>query len=375
MACDVASSPYSEGILDDSWGSKNPETTDLDAIVDFNAAFGGGNDENNTINPQMLSNPSSPASSYNNAFNSNGVDHTLSPEPTSLGAYPTDFANSQSSATPYYHPSLELNPALHFQPPGLRYQTRQRSISEPPDGFAQHRQMPNGPDVTFHRGGHFLGYQQQQGPKPLKSLPKGKLGHQQMRSQPYKCKPNRAADHHQQQQQRYQLRRTQTQPMRPPMSVPAMPPPHPMAHMQMQSHGQHMFEPLPPVMEGQRYVTSRVCTPVPEALPPVMAQSPRQQEIDPLLMMPLPLAAVVGSDQGGKQTVTVPLTVEELRAMIMEAVQKAVKGVETGNAGVVESGMDEPMKEESVEELVVEEQVAQGDEPAQASIESDDFLL
>ncbi|KAK5115874.1 hypothetical protein LTR85_009468 [Meristemomyces frigidus] len=355
MACDVAGSPYPESFLD-SWGSKNPETTDLDALVDFNAAF-GENENNNTIDPQMLSNRSSPASSYNNAFNASGMDDTLSPEPTGLGAYPTDFANPQTSATPYFHPSLELHSAVPFQPSGLRYQTRQRSISEPPDAFAQDRHLPNGPaDITFHRGGHWLGPQHQQAPKSLKSLPKGK-GHQQMRSQPYKNKPTRMADHRQQ-QQRYQLRRTQTQPMRPPMSVPAMPPPHPMAHVQMQHHGQQVFEPPPPMMDGQRYVTSRVCTPVPEMPPPVMMQSP-QQQIDPLLMTPPPVAAVAGGNADGKQTVTVPLTVEELRAMIMDAVQKAVKGVESGNADVAVGIVEEPTKEELDEETAVEEVVEQ----------------
>lgn len=353
MACDVTGASYSENFLDDSWSSKNIETTDLDAIAGFNAAF-GGNEDSNTVNPQMLSNASSPAGCFQNPFNANGVDETLSPQPTNLDAYPANFVNTQASATPYYHPSLELQSAVPFQPSALRFQTRQRSISEPPDGFAQHRQMPDGPGITFHRGGHFLGDQHQQGPKPLKSLPKGKVLREQMRSQPYKCKPNRP-DHHQP-QQRYHMRRAQTQPMRPTMSVPAMPAPHPMAHMGMHGHGQQVFPPPPPMMEGQKYVTSRVCTPVPDAPPPTAVQSP---QIDPLLMTTSPAVGVVAGDVGGKQTVTLPLTIEDLRAMIVEAVQQAVKGTESGNAEVVVGSIEEPTEGEVVEGAGFRETVEQ----------------
>ncbi|KAK5131997.1 hypothetical protein LTR08_000418 [Meristemomyces frigidus] len=362
MACDTATnSPYPESLLSDTWGSKDPETTELDAIAEFNAAFGG---DSNSIDPQMLSNPSSPASSFTTAFNAGGLDQTMSPEPNAgLGAYPTDFA---TSGAPYYHSSFELHATSPFQPSSLRYQSRQRSVSEPPDGYHIHRQqVQSGPQMTFHRNGHWLGPDQQA--RPLKSLPKNKG----VRSQPYKCKPN-LFDHREQPQSRYQLRRTQTQPVRPPMSVPAgsMSPhhlpttsPHPMAHL----HSQQLSgEPLPTVMEGQRYVTSRVCTPTPELPPPAMMPQSPVQQIDPLLMMPL-----MGGD--GQAAVTVPLTVEQLRVMIMEAVQNAVKGLEGGKSEELGAGPEVTMRDEKP--LGGEEQESSDEGTARGSIEGEDIVV
>lgn len=380
MACDIANSspspsPYPENFLDDTWGSKDPETTDLDTLAEFNAAFGGNGDGNAGIDPQMLSNPSSPTSAFTGtAFDTTPFDQSLNPETSAgLGAYPSmDFA----SPAPYYQQSMELHSAAPFQPSALRYQTRQRSVSEPPDGFAQHHPhqpryvQSGGPPMMFHRGGHYLGRPQA---TTLKSLPKGKAG-QQMRSQPYKCKPSRQTEQHQQ-QQRYQLRRAQTQPVRPPpTSVPAgmgmgisMPPnASPMPQPMMAGHmlpQQQAFDPLPPVMEGQAYVTSRVCTPAPEIPPPpAMMGSPAQPQhtpqIDPLLTQATPSLTSAGASVGGSApaagyggttAVTVPLTVDELRAMIFEAVQKAVKGLGGRTPESAGGEVEKQLKEEEVD--------------------------
>jgi len=361
MACEVArSSPFSNDFIDESWGNKNPETTNLENIDEFNATFGidsNGNNNQHGIDPQMLNNPPSPAST---AFNATGMDHTLSPDPSNaavgLGIY-SDFDIQQASPGPYFHPALDLYLTAPFHHPaaGMRYPNRQRSLSEPPaDMFPHHQRHAQGPpQVTFHRGGHFLGQPQA---KMLKSLPKHRR--EALRSQPYKMKNGKMpAPDQQQQQQRYQLRRAQTQPSKPPMaptSVPMPSPmaPHPMWHMGMGPGNsvQPVFEPLPPVMEGQKYVSSRVCTPTPEMQPRPQSMMgstmPQQQmQIDPLLMATSPPMSANGSHAA--KTVTVPLTVEELRMMITEAVQKAVKNLDGGVAQSVETGAEGTVREET----------------------------
>ncbi|KAH9828165.1 hypothetical protein Tdes44962_MAKER02528 [Teratosphaeria destructans] len=305
MACDVAS-PFADHMLE------NPETTNLDAIADFNATFGNGDAG---INPQMFSSSPTPHNDFCNPFNASGIDQTLSPDPSS---YPptTDFQG------PYYQ-SIETAPA--FDVANLRYQTRQRSISEPPDGFAlHHRPAPFQPTpqaaVTFHRGGHFLGDPQAQHPKSLKSLPKPK---QNSRSSPYKTKSPRQPEH-----PRYHLRRTQTQPVRPPTSVPgyAMRAQHPMAHMM---GPQTVFEPLPLVQgqqqQQQQYVSSRVCTPTP---------------IDPALM------ASPRSNAFRGEAFMVALTAEQLKGMINEAVQKALRKDEQERQGARGQGSEAVVRDE-----------------------------
>ncbi|KAF2765829.1 hypothetical protein EJ03DRAFT_196740 [Teratosphaeria nubilosa] len=304
MACDVAS-PFPDHMLE------NPETTSLDAIAGFNATFGNGD---GGIHPQMFSNSPTPHSDFCSPFNASGIDQTLSPDPSS---YPptTDFQ------APYYQ-SIETAPA--FDASNLRYQPRQRSISEPPDGFAlHHRPPPFQPTqqaaVTFHRGGHFLGDPQAQHPKSLKSLPKPK---QNSRSSPYKTKSPRQPEH-----PRYHLRRTQTQPVRPPMSVPNyMRAQHPMAHMM--GPQQRVFEPMPVVQEHQQqYVSSRVCTPTP---------------IDPALM------GSPGSNAARGEAFMVTLTAEQLRGMIDDAVQKALRSDEQERQGARSRGSESGMGDEQV---------------------------
>ena len=66
------------------------------------------------------------------------------------------------------------------------------------------------------------------------------------------------------------------------------------------------------------FVSTRVCTPVPEETP-----SPLPVVVDPML-------TGVATPQGAghrANAVAIPLTVEELRGMIMDAVQKAMGGI------------------------------------------------
>ncbi|TKA79495.1 hypothetical protein B0A55_02452 [Friedmanniomyces simplex] len=338
MACEVASSPFSEHALDETWMKTTENGNGFDALVEFNATY-GGTGGHNTIDPQMLSNPPSPANSFTSDFNMSGMEQTNH----GLGIYPHDFASTQA---PYY--SIEQqqhagSPSV-FTSSSIRHEFR-RSVSEPPGELPLHQQhhVQNfGPQMTFNRNGHFIGNIQPPQLQRLKSLPKAKPS----RSQPYKTKTNG-----QQQQQRYQLRRSQTQPVRQhaaPTSTPTMmaPPPsshpYPAAFAQGMSPGGHMagqqiFEPLLPAVPEQRsYISSRVCTPTPED---VFGGSPVQRAIDPMCTAP-PTPGVGRGGGGADGGVTVAMSVDQLKSMITEAVQKAVMGLgsRSGDAGPATEG-------------------------------------
>ncbi|KAK0905358.1 hypothetical protein LTR57_018330 [Friedmanniomyces endolithicus] len=369
MACDVASSPFSEHTLDDSWMKTTENGHGFDALVDFNATFGGVN-SHSTIDPQMLSNPPSPANSFTSDFNMSGLE----PTHHGLEIYPLDFA---SIPGPYY--SIEQQ-QQHSGSPSLPTSNSvghpfRRSVSEPPGGLPLHQQhhaQNFGQPMTFNRNGHFIGSIQPPQLQRLKSLPKAKPS----RSQPYRTKTNG------QQQQRYQLRRSQTQPMHQhgaPTSTPTMmaPPsshPYPAAFAPRMSPGGHMrgqqvFEPLPSVPEQRSYISSRVCTPTPEDM---FGGSPQQHQIiDPMLTAPPTPGRRAGVAAEGE--VTVAMSVDQLKEMITEAVQKAVMGLGSVNGGTgpaTEGNGSVEAAEAAV--MSIEGDQASGGWPAAGQMESED---
>ncbi|KAK5725742.1 hypothetical protein LTR15_003932 [Elasticomyces elasticus] len=333
MACEIASSPFTEHRIEDGWMKTAEHGNGFDALVEFNTTFGEGSNHG-TIDPHMLSNPPSPANSFTSEFLIPGMDQTISPQASNgLGIYPHDFGSPHA---PYYSTDNHHTAGpSSFTSSSMRHEFR-RSVSEPPGGLPIQRvQMHNsGPQMTFNRNGHFIGNLQPPQLQRLKSLPKSKSA----RSQPYKTKMSG--------QQRYQLRRTQTQPVRQhtaPTSTPSMmapPSSHPYPPALGTAFSPHMvghqvFEPLPTVPEQRSYISSRVCTPTPDEV--FGGQS--HQAIDPMLTAP-PTPA----DRQDK-AVTVALTVDQLKSMITEAVQKAVRGLgskveESASEGValLESG-------------------------------------
>ncbi|KAK3111684.1 hypothetical protein LTR53_012816 [Teratosphaeriaceae sp. CCFEE 6253] len=314
MACAVATSPFSEQPQGQEWLKSTESGGGFEALVEFNAGLHGH--IRSTVNPQMLSNPPSPIGSYTDDFTGNVQDL---PAMDDVGFYSHDFASPQAPYFSVEQPHADCPPTFAASA-GLRHGFR-RSVSEPPGGPPLHHQLP----MSFNRNGHFIGHVQAPELQRLKSLPKSK----QNRSQPYKTKAQ------QQQAPRYHLRRTQTQPVwqhQSPTSMPmGMAPPASHTYLAGPQHsipsavaiGQREFEPLPAVPEQRDYISSRVCTPTPDDLR--FAASP-QDVIDPMF------AATVNARGNA---VTLPMTVEELRAMITEAVQKAVKGwaEATGSGG------------------------------------------
>jgi len=301
MSCEVAgSSPFHEhgaGGIESPW-AESIENSDFDAIVDFNASFDDG--DNHNIDPKSLSKPASPVT-FHRAFADDGA---LNPDPMDIfTAYPTDV--STITTTPYYY--LPSSPATAtFAPRHL--QGRQRSISDPPDGFMQHHRHPQSQlQMTFHREGHYLGEPQ---PRPLKSLPKVK---HYDRLQPYKCKTSRSTE-----QQRYRLGRSQTRPVRQPAPT-SVPRPSDVGDA-----GVDGFDGMP--MPLPVYVSTRVCTPVPEETPAL----PQQSSIDPMLSMAS--EELAGSGDKDAKAVSIALTVDELKAMIVDAVRKAVQGLKNDTA-------------------------------------------
>ena len=321
MACEVGKSPFADSAFDDSWLNSDHDNANMNAISDFNNNFEdqGGD----TINPSLTySTPSTPQASnqhdytFNDATANADLNQTLSPQPM-YEAYPSSFNNA--SSTPYF-PSVEMNSGAFYQPSLLRNEvhSHRRSVSEPPG-------MPDHSPVTFHRDEHYLGAPVRAKGTTLKSLPK----HKNNRSHPYpypasakKAARQQPQPHSPSQPQAMEQhtrrpvsQRAQTQPVRhyqqhAPTSAPMMSPQQftSMSPVQMQQ-ANIMHTPPPPahMMTGNPFAqsTSRVCTPTP---------------IDPSLS-----ESSTPTRSTKRETIlNIPMTVDELQAMIFKTVQNAV---------------------------------------------------
>lgn len=334
MSCEVATSPFAGPGFASSFNVDNAEgdKADFAALRDFNYSFGPP--DQNCVDPQNLSNAGSPSAHF---------DPTLTPNFTSDN-YPPDF--NGAPAAPYFQ-SVEQPfgaPAfpLHLQNQHLH----RRSVSEPPDGALLHYHQqqqdhpphPNAP-VTFHRDGQLLHITRGASRPPSKRA-------KQSRAQPYQRSPRQPLPI----QSRYQLRR---QPIHlPPTSAPnGLPVGHPLQQQQMVPH--HVaFEQVP---HQPQYVSSRVCTPAPEAIDPFLEGSAHA-----------PVIADMGSHGRGAsrgqqnntpvaESVVIRMGVQELRELIEEAVQKAVGGLQ-GDGSVADVGL---VAQEQVDEVVANCQVTQ----------------
>jgi hypothetical protein len=406
MSCEVANSPFSDPGFPNPFDTNNSndhdgDNVDLSALAAFDPNNFSGAIDQNCVDPNALSNHAGSGSP------SNPFDPTLTPDFTT-DIYPPDFHAIQPS--PYFQ-SIE-QPQQHqqqlqqlqqppfgapFIPSALRNQhhaNHRRSVSEPPGSALMHHNQshfpPSNAPVIFHRDGHKLGV-----PRAMVApmVKKGK----QNRAAPYQQRTPRQAQTPQQQPQpqppRYQLRRAYTQQQqhspiqRPPTSAPqnlspvplnhspqqqrmhqpqAMHP-HQLQHQQIQQHPQqqHHMPPFDPMQQPHhqepQYVSSRVCTPAPEAVDPFLCGLPPT----PTATMSAP-AFGNGHMGGGIATtpqqqqqqrspenlVVVKMGVDELRALITDVVQKAVEGLRAAegekntttaagvDAGVVIDGSD-----------------------------------
>nr|OQO17298.1 hypothetical protein B0A51_13816 [Rachicladosporium sp. CCFEE 5018] len=300
MSCDVAHSPFSDSALDTTFDSKsNRRSIDLTALHDFNNDFSNGLD-NDSRDPLDF------GDSNTDLF---GLDQTYTPD-SALSFYP-DFGSSTES--PYFQ-SIENTP-VPLIPSLLKHQysnSHRRSVSEPPDGGMLHHRQQN-PDggVIFHRDGHKLGT----------PAPKSSYHHTAKRMKP-SCRPQsyiRTQMQSSQASSRYQLRRSHTQP------YGAAPTSVPMQHTTPPPMSRFPFE---PVHESSHFGPSRVCTPAPEA-------------VDPMLIMagPAPAAVMTNQAQSVMSSVSAPkavvikMSVDELRALMTEVVQKVLDGVQVQRRG------------------------------------------
>ncbi|CAK3807980.1 Hypothetical predicted protein [Lecanosticta acicola] len=305
MACEASNaSSFVDSAFDDSWLNPNQSQQDgLGANQEFNDNF--NTDGNNTVDPQLtFSNLNTPDNRFNAAYDAsvNGIAETLSPEPSAYGTYPTVDFGGQDHGSPFFQ-SIEPNQAPVYQPPPLRNHPFRRSVSEPPGGPEMPPQQQP-PPITFHRDNHYLGKPKDSRPMPLKSLPKNK----QQRRQPYPLKMDRGGY----EQLRPEHRRAQTQPVRlyAPTSTPV---PMPQQYMPQA------------MMYGRPHISARVCSPMPGV---AMAQSPPQM-IDPALSAPpTDSKKPQPGNHQAQNTVSISMTVGELRSMIFEAVRQAVSGPE-----------------------------------------------
>ncbi|KXT15916.1 hypothetical protein AC579_5514 [Pseudocercospora musae] len=315
MACDTVDTAFNDAFLDGSWAKDDTSDFGLGAIAEFNAASNA--QPGDTVDPRLtFSNPSIPQT-HNGAFAQNApaatsdLNQTLSTSPNVYENYSS--MNIGTSSTPYFQ-SIETNPAPAYQPSPLRHEQHfmhRRSVSEPPADMGQ--------NVFFTRSDHYLGEPiGQPKPRPVKSLPRNK----NQRSQPYPPRQSTRNHPHPQALQsqpgfRPGMQRSQTQPVHAQQYAPTSSPMSNFPHAISPPRQPYIQHPSPAtMMHEQQYTpmtTTRVCTPVPEA---IMASPPM---IDPALSQ-----ASTPSRVEKRQTVSIPVSLEELRNMIFDAVQKAI---------------------------------------------------
>jgi hypothetical protein len=105
-----------------------------------------------------------------------------------------------------------------------------------------------------------------------------------------------------------------------------MPVDHSPQPQQMQIHHQ----PFQQIPHEPQYVSSRVCTPAPEAIDPFLDASPMAMPmVAPMVSQGAFLQSHTGDDT---PSVTIKMGVDELRTMITEVVQKAVQGLQVGTS-------------------------------------------
>lgn len=330
MATDACTPPNVStpgSIFDDEWSSfagdapneyENLDHLDLDDIL---GPVPKASEAERTIDPQVLSHPQASPGSLDVGRFIQGLVPRNDEDNIVVGAArnPEPFDHQVATPPPTFHHSIEEPQEFdfgHYIPSPLKNQlNHRRSVSEPPaalpvnDVNAYGIPAPPQPAVTFTRSGTPLG------------TPKVHHGTQIIRNrhphvqEPYPTRP--APPGRAWTQKRYHLRRSHTQPSQParrvyaPTSMPAAmhqvhhpPPPATM----MQSKQSQMRGPM---QAGGLAVTSRVCTPGPS--PPGMQSNPAY--LDPRLH---------GAGHEEKQGLTIPLTIEELRGMITDAVKTAL---------------------------------------------------
>lgn len=334
MSCEVANSPFAEPGFASPFNIDNAEgdKADFTALADFNYSFGPL--DQSCVNPQNLSNAGSPSAHF---------DPTLTPDfapdnyPAEINGIPA-APYLQSVEQPFGAPAFPL----HLQNQHLH----RRSVSEPPDGALLHHHQqyqsphPDAP-VTFHRDGQLL-HITRGATRPSTKRAK------QSRAQPYQRSPRQPPPI----QSRYQLRRNHTQPTHlPPTSVPyGLPANHPLQQQQMVPH----YVPFEQPRHQPQYVSSRVCTPAPEAIDPYLGVSTQT-----------PTVANMGDHGRGAfegqqnsmpvaESVVIRLGVQELRELIAEAVQQAVGGLK-GDIPVANVGL---VAQQQVDEVVASRQLA-----------------
>jgi hypothetical protein len=382
MSCEVANSPFSDPGFPNPFDANTDhdgDNVDLSALAAFDPNNFGGAIDQSCVDPNTLSNHAGSGSPANQ------FDPTLTADFTT-DIYPPEFHGIQPS--PYFQ-SIEQQQHGHqqhqqqpfgapFIPSALRNQhhaNHHRSVSEPPGSALMHHNQNHFPQsnapVIFHRDGHKLGV-----PRAMVApmIKKGK----QNRAAPYQQRTPRQSQTQQHQQPqpqppRYQLRRAYTQQQqspvqRPPTSAPHNLPPVPMNHspqqrmhqpqamhphqlqqLQQQHPHQHMppFDhqmPQPHHQEPQ-YVSSRVCTPAPEAVDPFLCGlpptptatgAPALNHLGGNVMTPQqqPQQQQQQQQQSSPENlVVVKMGVEELRALITDVVQKAVEGLRAAGGG------------------------------------------
>ncbi|SMQ47522.1 unnamed protein product [Zymoseptoria tritici ST99CH_1A5] len=316
----------------------------LDAISDFNDKFDSIQNDDTLDALLGFTDPATPTNTqgtfdnvtYSAGDSANGINQPLMADTNPFQPYPEDFGN-RAPSSPYFQ-SVEAVPSHQqiYQPSQFHNNAHRRSVSEPPG--------MNAPPMTFHRERHYLGNPVAPRAMPLKSQPKPKQPRshpyargrvQQSPLQVYPPQPpqyhqqHQQQQHHQQQQQlppqhRPHMQRSQTtQPFHGPTSVPYTAPSQHYNQFIPLVQPHTIPTPMPVPMatpDVSQYIQARLCTPTPQT-PPLQQQS----MIDPSLTGSTGDRSMGMRSDTGK-TMSIPVTVDELKEMISEAVRAAFFG-------------------------------------------------
>lgn len=372
-AASDASTPCTEtSIFEEEWkgcGGSRP-FEGLEAVAEFNASF--GQDNRSDIDPQLLSTPKKPSTTQyplQNVRNQQTKETTWAtaeqastytfingacttpqmgnPSGTSEGGAMSSVLDPQCACPdcsgvvvdfhqphllyyhgtiPHYYPSVELHNAnglptqLDTNPDlSVYHQFHRRSISEPPRGPTsasfQHYQYQPATDLqapmTFRRADRVVGTQTR--PQELTRLKPSPRDRRQSRQQP----PSINKRDVQKGRQRDGLRRARAQTVRAPTSVPSSPmPPRKIVYMD-DSPTMVPYQGSSSQVSPLEFVSTRICTPTPS---PERVLSP---SLDLGETMELTNSSA-HSTHDNVAMLSIPISIEQLQALITEAVQKAV---------------------------------------------------
>lgn len=285
--------------------------------------------------PDILDHFASPRSMPTPSDHYPGLDQDMKPQHAAFGVlggvlgYDLISKSLEPGLPPYYHQSIEAwgnfvpQREQLFQPLPNYHRFPRRSVSEPPTGpFPIHPDYLQCPQPPFsHSSGipHTLGQQSVVPSAPPQELVRLKPTPRSRQQIIHQTQPVLKRDVRKTRPKRHALKRA-----RPPTSMPSSPVPSQHSYDFDEPLVMHDDQPMSPQMSPLQFVSTRICTPTPS---PERVRRAMPSEANASVKYPL---------EESKNSLSITMSVEDLQAMITEAVSKAVKDLrsEKGAAAV-----------------------------------------